>query len=363
MTVRLPGAERDRPSLAVITRKQGGDGVAYAGLLLERALERLAAGPVDVLELAPAISGKPTMREQARFAFGLLVSQTTRRRGWWMFNHIGIARAQNLIPSIVRHRYAILLCGVEAWDPNLSADRTRALGGASLRLAISAYTAARVSSAHPDIGPIVVCPLALLPHTPAATTLEHTLLDRIRDTSVLIVGRMSSAERYKGHDELLECWSSVMLQVPTAQLIVAGQGDDLTRLRAKAEAIGITHNVLFLGFVTDGTLEALRTRVALFAMPSRGEGFGLVYLEAMRAGLACIGGIGDAAADVIVNGVTGELVDPLDSVALAGTIVRLLRSPEQRAKYGAAGQCRFETEFTFERYCERLAPILETAFA
>ena len=196
-----------------------------------------------------------------------------------------------------------------------------------------------------------------------AVTFDHPVLDRVHEASVLVVGRMSSAERYKGHDELLECWNAVLREVPNAQLVVAGQGDDLTRLREKASALGLEHSVFFLGFVSDGTLEALRQRVALFALPSRGEGFGIVYLEAMRAGLACIGGANDAAADVIVNGETGLLVDPLDRSALSDAIVRLLRSPELRASYGAAGKRRFDAEFTFERYCERLKPILAAAFS
>jgi phosphatidylinositol alpha-1,6-mannosyltransferase len=280
-----------------------------------------------------------------------------------MFNHVGIARAQNLVPRVVRRPYAVLLCGIEVWDPALGADRKRTLRNATLRLAISEYTAARVSAAHPDIGSIIACPLALLPEVPSASSLELAVLERIGKHSVLIVGRMSSAERYKGHDELLECWPIVLQQVPDAQLVVAGQGDDLTRLREKAADLGISSSVLFLGFVSDGTLAAIRERVAMFALPSRGEGFGLVYLEAMRAGLPCIGGANDAAVDVIVHGETGLLVNPQNSRALSETILTMLRSEALRARFGAAGRERFEKEFTFERYCARLAPILSTAFA
>jgi phosphatidyl-myo-inositol dimannoside synthase len=351
-----------RPSLAVITRKQGGDGVAFAGLLLERALAEITRAPLSTLELAPSVTGHPSTAEQMRFALSLAVAQLLARREWWLFNHVGIARAQNLVPRFVRRPYAVLLCGIEAWDPALSADRKRTLRSATLRLAISSYTAARVSATHPDIGPIVACPLALLPDAASSTTLEHAMLDQIRENSVLIVGRMASVERYKGHDELLECWSAVLLAVPSAQLVIAGQGDDLTRLREKAASLGVSASVLFLGFVSDNTLAALRERVALFALPSRGEGFGLVYLEAMRAGLPCVGGVNDAAADVITHGETGLLVNPLDGRALSETIVALLRSPELRASFGAAGKLRFEREFTFERYCERLAPILSAAF-
>ena len=353
---------RGHPALAVITLKQGGDGVAYAALLLERALGSITRQPLPVLELAPANSGEPSFAEQLRFTLRLFMAQLFVRRGWWMFNHVGIARAQKLIPRFIRRPYAVLLCGIEVWDPDLTNDRRHALRHAAARIAISRYTANRVATEHPEVGSIVTCPLALLPVAPSALTLDHSILDHVREASVLIVGRMSSVERYKGHDELLDCWHTVLEQVPTAQLVVAGRGDDLTRLREKAAALGLADSVLFLGFVSDGTLEALRERVALFALPSRGEGFGLVYLEAMRAGLACIGGVNDAAADVIVDGETGLLVDPKNAATLSEAIVRLLRSPELRARYGAAGKRRFLAEYTFERYCERLAPILAAAF-
>jgi phosphatidylinositol alpha-1,6-mannosyltransferase len=347
----------------VITRKQGGDGVAFAGLLLERALTSLTGASLDVLELAPAVTGHPSVVEQLRFALSLALAELLDGRGWWMFNHLGIARAQRFVPRAVRRPYAVLLCGIEAWDPALSDDRKRMLRAATLRLAISDYTAARVRAAHPDIGPIVPCPLALLPDPAEPTALECAIVDRIRERSVLVVGRMSSSERYKGHDELLECWGRIIAQVPDAQLVIAGQGDDLARLREKAGSLGISGSVLFLGFVADDTLAALRKRAAVFALPSRGEGFGLVYLEAMRAGLPCVGGANDAAMDVIVNGETGLLVEPRDGRALSEAIVTLLGSADLRARFGAAGKARFEREFTFERYCDRLAPILADAFA
>jgi phosphatidyl-myo-inositol dimannoside synthase len=351
------------PALAAITLKQGGDGVAYAALLLERALGKIAQADVPVLELAPTDLSKPTLPERAIFVLRLGLAQLLNRRSWWLFNHVGIARAQNLIPPFARRPYGVLLCGIEVWDPDLGSDRKTVLRNAVVRIAISRYTARRVIELHPEIGPVITCPLALLPAASVAATFDHALLGQIRQASVLIVGRMSCAERYKGHDELLESWSSVVSQVPGAQLVIAGQGDDVTRLRGKAASLGLSNDVLFLGFVADGTLEALRQRVALFALPSRGEGFGLVYLDAMRAGLACIGGAHDAAADVIVHDETGILVDPNDREALAASIVGLLSAPERRAAYGAAGKRRFEAEFTFERYCDRLRPILVDAFA
>ena len=355
----IPG----RPALAAITLQTGGDGVAYAGALLERALSSIGGSAPYVLELAPANSQNPTFAEEARFVLRLGAAQLRHADSWWLFNHVGIARAQTIIPPLIRRRYAVLLCGVEAWDPALAGGRKRALRNASARIAISRLTARRVQEAHPDVGPVIACPLALLPNVPRAATADHALMAWVGPMSALIVGRMSRRERYKGHDELLECWGDVVRVVPDAQLIVAGKGDDLERLRTKAGELGIARHVLFPGFVPDEDLDELRKRVALFAMPSRAEGFGLVYLEAMRAGLPCIGGTGDAGAEVIINGETGLCVNPTDRAALAGAIVKLFTAPTLRASLGDAGRQRFASEFTFERFCERLQPILKNAFA
>jgi phosphatidyl-myo-inositol dimannoside synthase len=216
---------------------------------------------------------------------------------------------------------------------------------------------------HPDIGRLSICPLALLPRGSDLTVHDQDLVAKVAESSVLIVGRMNRAERYKGHDELLESWPLILQEVPAAQLVIAGRGDDVQRLRSKAGELGVANNVLFTGFVSDATLDAVRKRVTLFALPSRGEGFGLVYLEAMRAGLPCIGGTEDAARDVIVHGETGLLANPRNRIELARSIVRLLQSRDLSAAYGAAGKRRFEEVFTFPRYCERLRTVLESDFA
>jgi glycosyltransferase involved in cell wall biosynthesis len=94
-------------------------------------------------------------------------------------------------------------------------------------------------------------------------------------------------------------------------------------------------------------------------MPSSGEGFGLVYLEAMRAGLPCLGSVDDAAADIIRDGETGFLVSPGDPRGMSQAIVALLENEPLRRTYGSAGRRRFEAEFTLERFVDRFQPLLE----
>ncbi len=96
-------------------------------------------------------------------------------------------------------------------------------------------------------------------------------------------------------------------------------------------------------------------------MPSRQEGFGLVYLEAMAAGLPCLASTCDAAGEVVVDGETGLLVDPADQAAIVAAITRLLGDQAFREKLGRQGRKRFEECFTEEHFHQRMWQLLEEA--
>ena len=100
----------------------------------------------------------------------------------------------------------------------------------------------------------------------------------------------------------------------------------------------ISNNVLFTGFVPDEKLHAYYEHCDVFAMPSRGEGFGLVYLEAMAYGKPCIGSNVDAAKEVISDGETGYCVDPDNIEELAERLFQLLIDSELRKKWGEQGK-------------------------
>ena len=347
--------------LGVVTLGASGDGVAYVGRLLDRALREAGADPWRVA-LEPAAAGVVTRLEALRFAARLAAGQAAGRARWMLFNHVGIARAQAALPGALRRPYGVFVHGVEIWYPALEADRKAALRGARVRIANSAYTARRLAAVHPDVGTVVPCPLGLLPDAGEGGEPDAKLLERVGARAVAIVGRMSAAERYKGHDQLLACWPALLRRVPDARLVVVGRGDDRARLEAKAAALGIAGSVVFTGYASDATVEALLRRVRAFAMPSRGEGFGLVYLQAMRAGAPCVASSEDAATDVVVDGETGFLVAQDDVGALADRLARLLEEPELARRLGEAGRRRYEAVFTFERFRERLLAILGAAF-
>jgi len=220
--------------------------------------------------------------------------------------------------------------------------------------------------AHPDIGPVEACPLALPPAFATlaprhAGTSAADVGFAIGAHAVLIVGRMSQSERYKGHDQLLDAWPAVVARVPDAQLLIAGDGDDAPRLRQKAAQTSVADRIHFLGFVPDAMLRALYERAAIFALPSGGEGFGLVYLEAMTHRLPCVGSKTDAASEVIVDGVTGRLVEQRDIAGLADAVATLLIDEAHRRGMGEAGNRRATTASTFDRFSARLRALMHAA--
>ena len=339
-------------------------GVGYVGRLIDRALAGALGHRPHVVSLSRG-SGIPVgLGDRLQYWARLLAAQATGRADWAFYTHVGVARSQNWLPGPLARPYGVFVHGIEVWPPDLDAGRKAALRGARVRISNSRYTARRVMETHPDVGAVSPCPLALLPEDGApAGELDRELLARVDPAaSVLIAGRLSAAERYKGHDELLEAWPAVRSRVPRAQLVVSGSGDDLARLRAKAAELGVGDAVLFGGWVSDATLAALFSRVAAYAMPSRGEGFGLVYLEAMRAGLPCIGSTDDAAGDVIVAGETGLLVQQRDREALTRALVTLLTEEPLRRRLGEAGRQRYELEFTFASFERRLIDLWAGAF-
>jgi phosphatidylinositol alpha-1,6-mannosyltransferase len=222
-------------------------------------------------------------------------------------------------------------------------------------MANSQWTARRFKENNPEYASanIRVCHLGV---TPAAVVADPAP----REGYALIVGRLAASERYKGHDALIDVWPRVRQVVPTAELLIVGDGDDRERLQARVRSMGLSESVRFAGRVSNSVLAGLYRNAAFFAMPSLGEGFGLTFLEAMRAGKPCVAGPG-AAAEIVEDGVTGFIVDPADRDRLTAAIIQLFQEPETRAAMGKAGAARVQAEFETRHFASRVLGELSEA--
>jgi phosphatidylinositol alpha-1,6-mannosyltransferase len=216
--------------------------------------------------------------------------------------------------------------------PRLAAFAARQ---ADVSIAVSAYTAGLVRAAGAAPERIRVIPNGT--DIPSDPTPEPT--DR---PTFLTIARME--ERYKGHDVMVRALPLVLAKVPDAQWVVIGDGSLRDGLEALARSYGVAGSIRFLGAVSDEQRNSWLRRARLLAMPSRlppggfaGEGFGIVYLEAGAYGKPVVAGDVAGAVDAVLDGETGLLVDPTDSLAVADAITRLLLDEQLASRLGRAG--------------------------
>jgi glycosyltransferase involved in cell wall biosynthesis len=168
---------------------------------------------------------------------------------------------------------------------------------------------------------------------------------------VAFIGRLN---RWKGYEVFVEAVARIAPEFPATRFLVAGDpppGEEwrTTALLDSLSRLGIADRVEMLGFESD--VRALMERVSVVVTPSTWpEPFGLVTLEAMWAGRAVIASAHGGALDLIAPGMSGLLVPPGDSTALAAAIAMLLDSPALQTRLGAAARRRAQTHFSLDRF-------------
>ena len=165
---------------------------------------------------------------------------------------------------------------------------------------------------------------------------------------LLCIGRLIPI---KGHVVLLRAVAAAREEVPDLELEMAGRGPLEPALRALVKELGLDGAVRFLGHVVP--VQRAIDRASIVVVPSLGEGFGMVALEAMERArpviAAAIGGLGD----IVRHGETGLLVPPAEIEPLRRAIVDLALDPERAAEMGAAGRRRAEEHFKEARSIDR----------
>lgn len=260
-----------------------------------------------------------------------------------------------------RLKTVVMSHGIEIWKP-LPMLRRRALLAADLVLAPSNDTAKKlteVQGVSPEKIRTIAWPLGtsfLLLANASAKPAAPLALPAGR--FILTVGRWDASERYKGADDLIRALAQLRGPFPGLQLVAVGGGSDLPRLRGLAVELGIAGQVHFLEGLSRVELAGCYSRAEIFALPSAGEGFGLVFLEAMAFGCPVVGAACGGITDLVEDGVNGLLVPPRDTGQLTETLDRLVRDESLRARLGRSGAETVRLKFSFENFRLGLEQIL-----
>ena len=266
-----------------------------------------------------------------------------------IYDHLGIARAHLQLP-FHRQPFMAFIHGIEVWE-QAPTHRIKWARKADILLANSQFTREKAQRCHGGFDQAIVCWLA---------TETDTLPDVVKKSgppTVLIVGRIDWP-CYKGQVEVVSAWPSVLAAIPEARLVVAGNGDGLNPLRQLAARLPCADRIEFRGFVPESQMDELWATATVFAMPSRKEGFGLVYIEAMRQAVPVIASIHDASSEVNLDGETGYNVNLDRPDELRDRLIYLLKNPDAAAALGRQGQARWAKHFRYSAFRERFLPIV-----
>lgn len=280
--------------------------------------------PAKVIQL-PLCKGK--------LSFSLRALQTVWRHGPFdliFCGHLYMTPLVALISKISGIPFWLQLHGIEAWERPGVLQRWGA-ERADLVTAVSRYTRRRFLS-WANCKPEMV---KVLPNTVderfSPGPKPESLTDRyqLRGKKVLLtVSRLAAAERYKGHDRVIEAVAELKKAHPEIVYMIAGDGDDMPRLQKLANDFGVAEQVRFIGYVPDEDLPDLYRTADVFVMPSTGEGFGIVFLQALASGIPVIGGDSDGSRDPLRDGLDGHLVEANKPAVMAVAIDEIIRGEE-----------------------------------
>jgi phosphatidyl-myo-inositol dimannoside synthase len=262
---------------------------------------------------------------QGRLAYSLAALWTARTHrpiDVIFCGHLFMVPLAAAMAKLLRARLWVQVHGVEAWQA-LSGLHRSSVETAALVTATSRYTRRRLLE-WVGIDPlrIKLLPNTVDPRFQPGPKPDYLIKRHAVDGKKVIttVSRLASSEQYKGHDRVIRILPRVLLQHPDSIYIVVGDGDDRPRLEALAAEIGVTERVRFVGSVIPEELPDYFRLADVFVMPSTGEGFGIVFLEALATGIHVIGGNQDGSSDPLADGRLGCAIDPDNEEELASAI-------------------------------------------
>lgn len=348
-----------RVLLAAESLDAGNGGISrVARLMATVAAEQQRAGQLraDALVLNREASSLKTglavaAAEGRRTTFVARAHSASFSHSHFMYDFVGMARAHCRLP-LLRRPFLTWMHGIEVWE-DTRPDRIAWARRADVLVANSAYTRDRAERAHGGFSRAKVCWLA-------TESDEESPLQRAAGgpPTVTLVARLTLTDRYKGHRELIGCWPRVVAAVPDARLLFVGRGPGREHIQELASRSPACRSIELHGFVPDEDMEAVWAGTTVLAMPSRGEGFGLVYIEAMRHGIPVVASVHDAAPEVNLDGVTGFNVNLDKPDELPERLIFLLKNPDRAVQLGRHGQERWRNHFRYSSFRERFLPIL-----
>lgn len=263
------------------------------------------------------------------FAIQLLGHGLWQRPSLIISSHLNFTVVAYLLKRLFGIPYWAVAHGVDAWNITNTTLKT-ALSHADRILAVSSYTRDRLlNEQNLDARKIKILPNTFDASRFQIASKPKYLLERYglkaEQPVILTVARLDSADGYKGYDKIIQALPKIRHHLSDVHYIIGGKGDDRSRIEQLITELGLQDCVTLAGFIPDSELCDYYNLCDVFAMPSKGEGFGIVYLEALACGKPVLGGNQDGAIDALCYGELGVLVNPDDVEAITQSLIQILK--------------------------------------
>lgn len=262
------------------------------------------------------------------FGLRLLSLAIAQKPSLIIMTHLNFAPIALILQKLIGTKYIAIAHGVEAWNIQKPLLK-KSLQSADLILAVSSFTRDRLCQEQN----LLADQVGVLHNTFDAQAWKiapkpQYLLEKYGLSAdqkiILTVSRLSASEQYKGYDLLLEIMPIIRQSIPDVHYIIVGKGDDHDRIEQIIKQNNLQNCVTLVGFIPDEHLCDYYNLCDLFAMPSKREGFGIVYLEALACGKPVLGGNLDGAVDALCHGEIGVLINPDNPDEIAEAIIKVL---------------------------------------
>lgn len=284
---------------------------------------------------------------RSKFVFFKHIILSIRKKSCYIFGHINLSPLLLLLKLFDRrNQYLVVLHGFESWAVlNFLKKLSLKL---SSRIVVTTKFTMNVNSKMNSINKekYIIIPLCTL--IKKSIKLNNT--KNAFELNLLFVSRLDKSEKYKGLEHVLESMKILITDEFNVRLSVVGDGNDKKRFEDLSIKLNISDNVIFYGILEDSMLEKVYQKTDLYIMPSKKEGFGIVYIEAMMNSIPCIGVKEGGTPEVIIDGVNGFLVEYGDINMIVNRIKYLYLNPQILDIMSKKAQSLYKENYTFEKF-------------
>lgn len=315
----------------------------------------------------PALNFKGVNNNRVRFALKCL--NEAIKQDVVIISHINLAMVGLLIKLFnPKCKIWLIAHGIEVWRP-LSFFKKLFLKHCNKIICVSNFTQQEMTRLHqinPERCEVLNNAIDPFMKTPATFSKPGQLLQRYKittdNTIIFTLTRLVAAEQYKGHEQVIKVIGKLKARFPGIKYILSGECDAVEEIRIKEliAANKVEEQVILTGFIDEDELTDHFLLADLFVLPSKKEGFGIVFIEALACGLPVICGNADGSIDAIRNGELGKAikVDDLDELEKAITEGLTMPLTENKRKY-IQSQCL--QHFNEQDYRNNLQKLLSNA--